>query len=421
MKHILLKVILLFAINTSVHAQYSTKPINDKLKSLEVSRAGIQLSTPIMYLNNLDAGIVIEFDILNAEMNEVTYSVIHCNTDWMPSDLSVNEYIEGFQSSYIDNYEYSQATNIDYVHYKLNLPNDDVQMKLSGNYAVVARNEDSGDTLFTACFYIIDQQVSINGSIGGASNIGISGKSQQVNFNISHSGYPIARPITETKVIVQQNNSRIHQATGNTPTYIRNDELVYEQHPKFSFPGGGEFRTFECVSKRYAGKGVENISYFSPFHHFTLKSEELKGVRNYEYDNDINGKFVIRRQESEDEDSDYEAEYVVAHFSIPMKDPILDGKVYISGGFTYDELSKKTQMIYNNDRQMYEGLLQIKQGYYDYRYYIQSTWDKEIRSAPIEMDAFQTENDYQIFFYHRQMGERYDRLIGYKTINSIKN
>ena len=61
----------------------------------------------------------------------------------------------------------------------------------------------------------------------------------------------------------------------------------------------------------------------------------------------------------------------------------------------------------------------LKQGYYNYRYYVVSNRDGQIKSDPIEMDAYQTENDYQIFFYHCPMGERYDRLIGYQVINTL--
>jgi hypothetical protein len=125
---------------------------------------------------------------------------------------------------------------------------------------------------------------------------------------------------------------------------------------------------------------------------------------SYEYDDDINGKFLIRRQESDQEDANVEADYIVVHFTVPMDHPILDSRVYVGGDFTYNITDESTQMIYNVDRKAY----------------LVSNRNGEVKSAPIELDAFQTENNYQIFFFHRPMGERYDRLIGYQVINSLR-
>lgn len=419
MNKIMMTLVAFCLICANVVGQYSTKPIHETVKTLQVYKSGDALSYPVTYLNTPAVGIDINFDVLGEEMNQITYTVVHCDANWEPSDLSVNEYLDGFQQSYVNDYEYSMSTNIDYVHYALTIPNDDVHLKVSGNYTTIMINEDTGDTLLTACFSLVEQEVDIYGAVGGTSSHGISGKSQQLNFTVTHSGYQLTRPIQETKVVVKQNNSILRQAIDNTPTYIRKDELVYEQNPKFSFPGGGEYRVIEGVSTRYGGIGIKNIEFHTPYHHYNLEASEPRGAKRYEFKNDINGQFVVRRQESDDEDTPYEAEYIVVHFSIPMEDPILDGRIYVSGGFTYDQLNANTQMIYNNKRKAYEAHMILKQGYYNFRYYTVSSWDKKLKSAPMEMDAYQTENDYQVFFYHQPMGGRYDRLIGYKVINSL--
>ena len=38
----------------------------------------------------------------------------------------------------------------------------------------------------------------------------------------------------------------------------------------------------------------------------------------------------------------------------------------------------------------------------------------------LEGSHWQTDNDYTIFVYHRAFGDEYDRLIAYKTVNSIR-
>ena len=42
----------------------------------------------------------------------------------------------------------------------------------------------------------------------------------------------------------------------------------------------------------------------------------------------------------------------------------------------------------------------------------------EFKFKQTEGSFFETENEYTITAYYRPMGERYDRLIGYKTISS---
>lgn len=403
----------------SLSAQYKTQILQDHIKSLQVNRSDWNLSYPVIYLDRPLDGITINFDMLEAEMHQITYTIIHCDAEWERSDLSVNEYLEGFQESFIENYDYSRSTNIDYVNYQLRIPNDDVQLTKSGNYTVVVYDQDNEDTLLTACFYIVEPLVTIYGAVGGIAHSGRSNAKQQLNFSIIHPNYPFGQPLVETKVVAFQNNSRHHQVISSTPTYIREGKLIYEQNPKFTFLGGGEYRTFEASSIRFKGQGIQDITFFSPYYHFTLRPSDIRYHKAYEFDNDINGKFVIRRQESADEDIDTEADYLLVHFSLPMEDPILDGKVYVGGGFTYDALDETNQMIYNTKTKAYEGHFLLKQGYYNYRYYVLSNWDGELKSAPIEMDAFQTENDYQIFFYHHPIGERYDRLIGYQVINTL--
>jgi hypothetical protein len=39
----------------------------------------------------------------------------------------------------------------------------------------------------------------------------------------------------------------------------------------------------------------------------------------------------------------------------------------------------------------------------------------------LEGSFWQTENDYHIFVYYREMASRYDRLVGYRQLNSMAN
>ena len=58
----------------------------------------------------------------------------------------------------------------------------------------------------------------------------------------------------------------------------------------------------------------------------------------------------------------------------------------------------------------------LKQGYYNYSYVVVK--NGAITFDEYESSFFQTENDYQVFFYQYSIDLNCDLLVGYKGINS---
>jgi hypothetical protein len=77
-------------------------------------------------------------------------------------------------------------------------------------------------------------------------------------------------------------------------------------------------------------------------------------------------------------------------------------------------------LTYDFNAQAYKGQLYLKQGYYNY--WIVFVGDKSgvADETFVEGNHWDTENDYTILVYHHPISSRYDQLIGYKKINSIK-
>jgi hypothetical protein len=78
-------------------------------------------------------------------------------------------------------------------------------------------------------------------------------------------------------------------------------------------------------------------------------------------------------------------------------------------------------MTWNFDTSAYELTLLLKQGYYNYIYVYVPNGSHVADHKNLEGSHWQTENDYQIFVYFREMGSRYDRLVGYRQLNSKFN
>ena len=69
---------------------------------------------------------------------------------------------------------------------------------------------------------------------------------------------------------------------------------------------------------------------------------------------------------------------------------------------------------------MVTHFLSLKQGFYNDIYVLSNDADKRGDETIIEGNHWDTENDYNIFVYHRKIGMYYDQLIGFKKMNSLK-
>lgn len=415
-------ILLLLTIFPIVGQQkYENNIFSPHIKTLMIHREGWPLSDAIITLGGQDR-ITISFDDLHPDEMEYMYTLVHCNANWEKSMLAKMEYINGFSENYFNQYDYSFNANINYLHYKVTLPNDDMQLTKSGNYALVVYESGKPDNVIcVACFRVVDYKVVIEPVIDFNTMVDIKKTTQQINFRIVHPDLYMNNVFTEAKVVVQQNNRTDNEVTNIQPTFTRPGLLLYEENPKLVFKGGNEYRHFDGVSTRFYGEGIENIEYFNPYYHLTLYPEEVMGNKPYLFKYDNNGKFFIRRQEADQTALDLESDYMFVHFTIPMDDPLLGGEIFINGAFTHNKLDESTKLVYSFEDKAYQLTKLLKQGYYNYRFLYRLTGKQLTQSKPIENDFFETENDYAIFFYYRpQAGGRYDQLVGYIKFNSMK-
>ena len=412
--------ITLTFLSIPVYAQevYQTNVQNRLIKSLQVKVAGEMISTPCIELNGGDF-IEINFDALNANPTRYAYSIIHCDADWKKSILSPIEYLNGFQGMVIEDFANSMGTTTLYTNYHLQLPNEDIQFKVSGNYAIRVYDEDIPDkTVFTACFSIVESMIDISASVTGNTTIDTYRSHQQVDFTINHKNFPINYPLTDLKLWVYQNNRRDNSVTDLQPMSILDNQLVYANNTNLIFNAGNEYRRMEFLSNRYNGMHVENISFHNPYYHVDLMTDHIRSNQTYLYDQDQNGRFFIRC--SDCNDSDTESDYNIVHFSL-ISEHLFDGNLYLLSDIYHNVLDEKSRMGYNIESGRYEKSELLKQGNYNYMYLFVPNGEKKGLTAQTEGDYFETENEYSIYIYYRPMGEQYDRLIGITTVrNTIK-
>ena len=360
-----------------------------------------------------DDWVRISFDHFSHDYHRFIYKIIHCNADWSTSDLFEVDYMDGFNNQPIEDYENSLNTTMLYTHYRLDLPNDDIQFKASGNYRVeIYLDEDEDNSLVAvACFRIVEPEMALSATISSNTDIDTNLSHQQISFTVNYNPNEVLDPSTEIKPYIYQNSRTDNFVSLAQPTYISPGHAEYTHNKALIFPAGNEYRRFEVINMHYATQGVDKISFFAPYYHATLYPDTPR--RNYSYDEDHDGRYLVRYNLAENTDT--EADYIFVHFRLNM--PFRPkGNFYLTGEFTYNDFTPEYQTIYNETEQAYEATVLLKQGAYDFMYLWVPDGATAGQTGPAEGNFYEAENEYQIYIYHRPFGGRYDRLVATQQI-----
>ena len=394
---------------------YVYKP---NIKTVLFYREGFVLTSPIINLNT-DEKLVLKFDDLEGNFKRMRYTFIHCDAYWMPSDLRPNEYLSGFYEDDITDYKYSYNTLQKYTNYTLTIPGDNMKPLLSGNYLLKVYMEDEPDNLvLTRRFMIVDPKVTVNAIVNQPTVVEYRNYKQEVDFSIDKTGYTINNPYQDLKVVVQQNGRWDNAIRNLKPLYIKGDILDYNYEEENVFSGGNVFRYFDIKSMNAYTEFIAHQVKDSIGYEVFLKEELRKTFKVFVSQKDLKGRMFIKSDDNVT-DSDIESEYVYVHFFLKYEAPFQDGGVYILGGLTDWNYSKGAKMEYNYDWKGYTATLYLKQGYYNYQYVFLENGKQVGDETLIEGSHYETDNEYTIYVYHRELGENYDVLIGVKQFNTF--
>lgn len=383
------------------------------IRTLQVIANGHWEAPPVIRLNTEDR-VEISFDELTHEYHRYTYKLTHCNADWTPSDLFETDYLQGFDDNVIEDWQNSLNTTMLYTHYRFSLPNDEVQLLLSGNYRVTLYGEEDEETpVAETWFTVIEPRVGIAAEVSGNTDVDTNASHQQVSFTVNYPGMSVTSPQAEFKVRVYQNLRTDNCVTDLQPTYLQPGSMQFVHNRNLIFEAGNEYRRFEIVNMHYGYQDVEQVQFFNPYYHATLYPDLPRTA--YSYDQDQNGRYFVRYDQAQD--SDTEADYLFVHFTLEGFDkPLPGGTFYLNGEFTYDRFTPDFALTYNPSTRAYEGVQLLKQGVYNWLYLFVPDGTMTGQTAPAAGNFYETENEYLILVYHRPFGGRYDRLVGMQTV-----
>ena len=204
----LIKIITIFIISFSVFFPakgaivYQTKALHPSIQTIRTRVFDKAYFPPVIRLDN-DDQLIVSFDKFAEESEYLEYKIVHCNANWTPSDLSVMEYLDGFNQNRVEEGELSFNTFRHYVHYTITLPNESVRFKVSGNYVLIVFPENQPEKpLLQVCFSVFENRVTVPISITSRTDIDYNKSHQQLEFSILHPNYNIRNPQTDLKIYI---------------------------------------------------------------------------------------------------------------------------------------------------------------------------------------------------------------------------
>jgi len=207
----------------------------DNIKTVLLYESRSQLNYPIINLNGGEK-LILSFDEITSDYKTYNYTLIHCNANWEPSELEKNEYLSGFSEGFIENYQYSFNTDLNYVHYKVSFPNSTIKIKLSGNYIVkVYEEEDKDKLILTKRFMVLEKQVDVDMLVKEATLVNERFSRQEIDFKINNSNYEILDPFNRLNVVLMQNFRWDNAITGLDPKYVNGSTLDYNYNEENVF------------------------------------------------------------------------------------------------------------------------------------------------------------------------------------------
>lgn len=285
-------------------------------KSLQVRVEGNPLAPPVINMYTPDR-IIVEFDEMAEEPRYLRYRLLHCNSDWRPSQLVETEYLDGFNQADIDNYALSESTLAHYVHYSLAVPDEDMRPTVSGNYLVQVFDEDNPDeVLLQTRFMLNENTASMTSSVTSRTDTDYNNRHQQISLDAGLDGTDVSDPFNDLRLVVVQNGRPDTRRVIDKPLRIGNRSAVYEHLASLIFPAGNEYRRFEMVNVHYPGLGIDHYDFAEPYYHAIIDTDKIRANDRYEYDEDQSGRYFIREFNSNYPAVD--ADYIITHFTLEL-------------------------------------------------------------------------------------------------------
>jgi hypothetical protein len=412
MKIIAVLLFSLFYINSS--AQVETEiapPFNIKTISF------VQNSQNVIPIFKLGDSFQFQFDDLFGNEADYYYEITHCDYNWIPTDIPKSEYLSGFDSQKIQEYINSFNTLQTFTHYNLSIPNNYTRILLSGNYILTLLNSEK-EVVLKRQFILHEDLVTVPLKIKRPRNVKNIYSKHNLEFEIKPGDQLFFQnPMQNLKVLLLQ-NGKFNTAIKNiVPQYTLSNNFVYKYDQETQFWAGNEFLNFDSKDIKNANNYVSYINSENDIYNTHLFTNNDKSSFPYTNFSDLNGNFSVRKYDAENQQIESDYSWVYFSLSAPLANP--KSSIYVVGMFNNYSMSPEYKMDFNTEKGLYEKAILIKQGFTNFQYLTLNNKGYIDQENAIDGNFYQTENDYTVLVYYKGSTDRYERVIGKGTANSI--
>ena len=382
---------------------------------------GNQNKEPLIPLDNLLHRLTLSFDVFGSEASVFNYTFIHCSNDWYPTDIQRLHYASGYDYGRIDDFQFSRNTLIDYVHYHLTFPEEDMRPIVSGNYLLVVYEGDdlSDETiLFTRRFMVYEEKATVEASVPRyCDELSLSDTHQQLNVKVVMPRIMTGNVQQYSNMTIRQNGRWDNAVIGLKPSFVYPDYISYEHHPQTVFEGANQYRRVNFSNFYFQSENIARIYQTDDYYVVDYAVCESRARKPYITYEDIHGEKCIYVA-NEGLDSDTEADYAWVNLFLRWPVPLTHEDVYVMGAVNDWNFDDRNRMRYDAKLGGYLCQLLLKQGYYNFMFV---TVDRETGVVSTDLTAgnhWDTDNLYRIYFYYYNPNKGYDELIGYTLLTS---
>lgn len=381
---------------------------------------GNQNKEPLIPLDNPLKRLNLSFDLLGNESEILNYTFLHCTNDWFPTEIQRSSYVRGFDYGLVDDVDFSMNTLVDYVHYRLNFPEEDMCPIISGNYLLVVYANDltEENIYFTRRFMVYDQKAVIEATVPRyCDDLALSDTHQQLNVKVSMSGIMTGNVQLYANMTIRQNGRWDNAAIGLKPSFVYPEYLSYEHHPQTVFEAANQFRRVNFSNFYFQSENIARIYQTDDYYvidHAVCEPRLRKPYVTYE---DLFGEKYIYIA-NEGRETDTEADYAWLNIFLKWPAPLTHEDMYVMGAINDWNFNDRNRMTYDYTLHGYLCQMLLKQGYYNFMF---ATADRESGVVTTEItdgNHWETNNIYRIYFYYYNANKAYDELIGYTTLIS---
>jgi hypothetical protein len=380
----------------------------------DLNTPGRLLNPPVIE-NTADSPLVLEFDDLTGDYRPFRARLVHCNADWQKSVLNDIEFTFEYNDYPITDYQVSLGTKVQYYHHRFPVP----KVKLPGNYILVVVDERNPRKLILSRrFSTFQNKVVVGATVQFSVSPERQFRDQQVDLVLSYKNYQVISPQDDFKIIIRQNYRDNKIITNLKPTNVRVFDQVLEYRLfdlSNTIGGGNEYRFFDTRTVISRANYVDRIVPREDKTTAYINMDQPRSVGAYLMFDDFNGRYVIDHRETGN--GSVSADYIETVFTLRTPE-VPDGEVYVNGGFNSWRLDDRNRMTYDPAQGSYRASILLKQGVYNYDYAIaRQSPQPFVDESLLEGNYSQTENDYEVFVYHRPPAGRADQLVSYRKVN----